>query len=369
MPLFSYFLRAIVLTLLSVQFNLAAQFKKQGKISVNELQDVVTMLWFADADRRNLTLHYQAKLDKENVDKSHDKFFPVDTLTNFHRKSTIEKLLKIFDLYDNQPSPGDLDQNLLRKRTEELLNELMKTKEFMILQQKLKQYGVRSAETVEGFKNLMDEIWFKRYKRKNSGKLGSSAFQHVFVGEIDHRKEEVSGMHNWIRFFVLEQKNLIDYAGFVNGGSYATTIKYRFKGNWKSFGSMFVGTSPEFDMSVFTLCYLLMPGRGRCQFLIGDCTQIRVTSMARTEITNRRTSPNDQTSKQSNKRPKRSIDDDQNPIATVYPEVGRVADKCSFKKANGLSDKTTSKGISSVNLDVFAIVALFSPVLLLFIGR
>uniref|UniRef100_A0A915JL76 Endoribonuclease n=1 Tax=Romanomermis culicivorax TaxID=13658 RepID=A0A915JL76_ROMCU len=322
MSLFSYFPSAVILTFLSVQFNLTAQFKKQGKISADELQDVVTILWYADADRRNLTLNYQAKLDRDNVDKSDDKLFPVDTLTKFNHKSTIQKLLKIYELYDNQV--GDLDQNLLRSRTEEFLNEIMATKELTILQQKLKQYGVRSAGTLDGFKNLIDEIWFKRYKRKKAGKLGSSAFQHVFVGEVDHRKETVSGMHNWIRFFVLEQKNLIDYAGFVNGGSQ-------------------IATSAIFNTS---LLYSISDQiRYRRIFAIKD-TQ-RPSNTVSKEIGN----PSDLCSK-SNKRPSRSINDGENPIATIYPEVGKVADKCNFKKIPRLEDISTSKGnFSAVNLD------------------
>ncbi|VDN27515.1 unnamed protein product [Dibothriocephalus latus] len=40
----------------------------------------------------------------------------------------------------------------------------------------------------------------------------SSAFEHVFVGEI--RKGKVSGFHNWVMFCEQEAKGEIDYHGF-----------------------------------------------------------------------------------------------------------------------------------------------------------
>lgn len=50
--------------------------------------------------------------------------------------------------------------------------------------------------------------------------MGSSGFQHVFVGELNkHSSEGVSGLHNWIRFETLEQQGDVDYAGFLTPGN------------------------------------------------------------------------------------------------------------------------------------------------------
>ena len=42
----------------------------------------------------------------------------------------------------------------------------------------------------------------------------SCAFEHVFIGE----KNEVvgaTGCHNWIQYFLLEKRKIVDYYGFI----------------------------------------------------------------------------------------------------------------------------------------------------------
>ena len=39
--------------------------------------------------------------------------------------------------------------------------------------------------------------------------------------------------------------------------------RYYWKDQYKRIGSLFVGTSPEYDMAVYTLCFLSRPG-GKC---------------------------------------------------------------------------------------------------------
>ena len=43
--------------------------------------------------------------------------------------------------------------------------------------------------------------------------MDSSGFEHVFVGES--RQKEVIGFHNWIQFYLQEEKGLVDYQGYI----------------------------------------------------------------------------------------------------------------------------------------------------------
>lgn len=61
-------------------------------------------------------------------------------------------------------------------------------------------------------KDLLKQIWFTTYSR-GGGKIGSSAFEHVFLGEV--KRGEVTGMHNWVFFGTEEAKKEVDYMGYI----------------------------------------------------------------------------------------------------------------------------------------------------------
>ena len=52
-----------------------------------------------------------------------------------------------------------------------------------------------------------------------------TGFEHVFLGEIDDGK--VKGSHNWIWFYQMEKKGLINYQVKVKDYSIALFIDYR----------------------------------------------------------------------------------------------------------------------------------------------
>uniref|UniRef100_A0A915JL98 Endoribonuclease n=1 Tax=Romanomermis culicivorax TaxID=13658 RepID=A0A915JL98_ROMCU len=279
---------------------------KIREISVRNFQAIVASLWEADTSRQRLILNNQQS-----------KLFPPKTLTKYQTKPTVEKLLEIFKIYDDEKAIDGLDQQLLDVKVKQFLYELVRTRVFTILRDKLKLYDVPSAENVDEFTKFIYDIWFKRYKRKSTGKMGSSAFQHVFIGESNEETNEVSGLHNWIRYSYLEEKGLIQYdpyKGYMR--EFVATISYKLNGKSKPFGSMFVGTSPEFEMAVFTLCYLFMPGDEKCRFLLSDCTQIKAT-----------TRPLQNSQFDTHKNPS-SIE--HVPLGTAYPVVGEVVKDCNF---------------------------------------
>merc|ERR1711879_774238 len=83
--------------------------------------------------------------------------------------------------------------------------------------------------------------------------------EHTFVGEIKDRKGPI-GFHNWIRFYYLEKSGELDYQGHVRKSSRSALLmaKIKWKGKTK-LASFFVGTSPEFEMAVYTLAALTVP--------------------------------------------------------------------------------------------------------------
>ncbi|CAB4011133.1 poly(U)-specific endoribonuclease-A-like isoform X2 [Paramuricea clavata] len=104
------------------------------------------------------------------------------------------------------------------------------------------------------------KMWFYRYKRL--GYRDSSGFEHVFVGEIS--RGVVSGFHNWLQLYYLERNNQVDYRGFLKYYNVEPSrVKLQiFWGKYKkAVTSLFLGTSPEFDIALYTLCFLVNPGK------------------------------------------------------------------------------------------------------------
>ncbi|ETN82035.1 endoribonuclease XendoU [Necator americanus] len=121
--------------------------------------------------------------------------------------------------------------------------------------------------SASNFRQWIEHLWFAHYSRAK-GKLDTSGFEHVFMGE--EKNNEVSGLHNWVRFYYLE-KNVtenFDYKGFiVKRGKVMASLKFTWQKKLKRSGSILIGTSPEYDMALYTLCFLSRRGKELCKML------------------------------------------------------------------------------------------------------
>nr|XP_032656833.1 poly(U)-specific endoribonuclease-D-like [Chelonoidis abingdonii] len=60
-------------------------------------------------------------------------------------------------------------------------------------------------------------------------------------------------------------------------------FQYRWTGYLKSIGSFFIGSSPEFELAVYTLCYKTRPNKLCTLSLGGKSAQIQTYSWANSE--------------------------------------------------------------------------------------
>lgn len=74
--------------------------------------------------------------------------------------------------------------------------------------------GHSSTWSRRHFKDSLKTLWFDLYSRMH-GVQDTSAFEHVFVGEVLERTKEIGGMHSWLRFYAAERDGSVDYAGYV----------------------------------------------------------------------------------------------------------------------------------------------------------
>ncbi|KAF6037740.1 ENDOU [Bugula neritina] len=118
-------------------------------------------------------------------------------------------------------------------------------------------------------KDVLYDLWFTFYGRRSSMTFAdSSGFEHVFVGE--KKSDKINGFHSWVQMYLLQKSGNLDYLGY-NAKSEPSLIdtKFNWDGLYKARGSMFIGTSPEFDMALYTLCMLARPGQ-QCNTQIQD---------------------------------------------------------------------------------------------------
>ncbi|KAK7891117.1 hypothetical protein WMY93_023080 [Mugilogobius chulae] len=94
-------------------------------------------------------------------------------------------------------------------------------------------------------------------------KSGLLRFEHVFVGET-RSGNELIGFHNWVQFYLQEKGLHLDYKGFKAGrhdlpdqDDHVLNLQFTWHGVVKPVGSAFIGTSPEFEMALYTVVFLL----------------------------------------------------------------------------------------------------------------
>ncbi|KAM8977564.1 uridylate-specific endoribonuclease [Pelodytes ibericus] len=163
---------------------------------------------------------------------------------------------------DESYSPEEL------KEQKHFLAEIMKTKLMKELYKFFHQKAMYGTE--KEFVDDLQKMWFGLYSR-STGEKDSSGFEHVFVGEV--KKGKVSGFHSWIRFYLLEKEGLMDYYSYNYDGpwtSYPDVLgkQFHWDGFFKEVGSQFIGSSPEFDFSLLSMCFISRPGK-KCILSLG----------------------------------------------------------------------------------------------------
>jgi len=179
----------------------------------------------------------------------------------------VYKMLRV--LYDNYDADVTVkeDRTTTEKQEEHQFLNLILSSKTMITTLNFLHAKKLIKGSREQFKNLLIELWFDNYSRGNRI-LGSSGFEHVFMGE--KKNGAVQGFHNWAYFYYMEQKRKVNNLGHwsnVKISDKGSNLHFTFMwGNeQKPHGSFLIGTSPEFEMAVYTTCILARPDE-KCKF-------------------------------------------------------------------------------------------------------
>ncbi|CAG8617942.1 17628_t:CDS:2 [Acaulospora morrowiae] len=230
-----------------------------------ELSDVriaIQKLWDLDSNRLKPGVDYAINLPMPHGRNENVKVPLFKYVTDRAGKiPTFKCFYALLDNYIPQTGIAEKLDTAELKENEQFLKAALATAPMI--------YYLKSKGTFRGsisdFEAELNKIWFNFYRRE--GVKDSSAFEHVFLGEV--RDGEAKAFHNWITFYFNEKAGKIDYESFIpmkegnnrlvtpDGTEQIITLRFSFEGARKPFSTSFIGTSPEFEFGLYTLLYLL----------------------------------------------------------------------------------------------------------------
>jgi len=195
------------------------------------------------------------------------------------RRKTFASFTKLLDNYNQETGAMEHESEEEKREINNFLNLIMDTAPIQYVHQYLIQKG-KADPSISEFRELLYNLWFDFYRRDTFD--DSCGFEHVFVGE-SRTGGGVLGFHNWIQYYLQEKKKTVDYLGHIpakrRGRQDPTPNMLTIKFHWddddgradkvtKSVGSLFLGTSPEFEFALYTLCFLVGGENNRVK--VGD---------------------------------------------------------------------------------------------------
>ncbi|NP_001104223.1 poly(U)-specific endoribonuclease-D precursor [Xenopus laevis] len=231
-----------------------------------EIQSLAEQFYAADTNKAasgDITLNLQYKASSTQTSSGTDfasqKLFNYVNEAKLFARPTFARLVDLLDNYVHTTGTAESVPTAEVNEQNAFIDEIFKTSIITKLSDFFISKGYYSSAA--SFKTDLKEMWFGLYTR-TSGPLDSSGFEHVFHGEI--HKGKISGLHNWVRLYLLEKSGQVNYLSYSSDGVWnGYPDIYAFQLKWstylKTLGSFFIGSSPEFDIAMYTLCYVTRP--------------------------------------------------------------------------------------------------------------
>jgi poly(U)-specific endoribonuclease len=232
------------------------------------ISEAVQQLWDLDVNRLDPNEDYKVNVQggKKPYWKDDNADDPLFTFVDKSalRRPTYRAFIALLDNYTAEVGVTEKVTRAERTENYTFLNAIMQTAPMQFCHKYCVAKGKDVPRDPSEFKKLLHKIWFDMYRRGGRGG-DSSGFEHVFVGEIKNGK--VSGFHNWVYFYMEELKGNVDYRGYIkpkshnsartNGDDQVLTLQFKWNGVLKNVGTSFIGVSPEFEIALYTMCFLV----------------------------------------------------------------------------------------------------------------
>ncbi|KAK2842115.1 hypothetical protein Q5P01_012315 [Channa striata] len=245
--------------------------------SVNQqLSNIFNELWRLDLNRMKPGIDYTISIQdrasfvsqRSHVvpDHASQPLFSSVNETKLKNTTTFSQLIKLLDNYERSTGMTERVTAEELAETNLFLDAVLETEVMKRAHKYLVSKG-QSSSDLRLFKRQLNLIWFNIYHRQRNTGLDSCGFEHVFVGETKSGTE-VIGFHNWIQFYLQEKQQHLDYKGYKSmqhdipdQDDHVLSLQFSWHGAVKPTASAFIGTSPEFEMAVFTIVFLMSTER------------------------------------------------------------------------------------------------------------
>ncbi|XP_031835810.1 uncharacterized protein LOC116428372 [Nomia melanderi] len=182
---------------------------------------------------------------------------------------TVKAVLALHDNYELDVKTKETVTSEERREESDLIDKIMETEIIKSTMKFLADKGYIPDDEYE-FKDSLKRIWFSQFKRID-GEPSSSGFETVFLAE--QFDSDIIGLHNWIYYAKQEAANKLNYLGYIKEtkmGDKAAVVKLRssLNGIVQPVSTVFVGTSPELEFALYTMCFFTRPNNP-CPIALG----------------------------------------------------------------------------------------------------
>ena len=195
---------------------------------------------------------------------------------------TYVSLIKLFDNYQFDNRQSEVVTKAEASEIESFLDDICQTEPLEIARKYINRQ-LNFKLNAEGFRKQLRSIWFDLYTNYFGDRAiaDASGFEHIFVGEGkydypptgDRIIGAISGYHSWIKFYLDEQNQQVNYLGYnydLQGdigveNPYVVTVQMLWQEQsdqkqqkialFKKKGCFFIGTSPECEIAMGTVAY------------------------------------------------------------------------------------------------------------------
>jgi len=266
----------------------------------SSISKAVQYIWDLDVNRLTPDSDYEINVQKGKKpywkgDEASDPLF-VRVDSSAFRRPTYKAFIALLDNYSANTGVAEVVTSHEKKENKTFLNAIMQTGPMQFCHKYCCANNSDVPRSINKFIDLLHNIWFDLYFRQHGGRPDSSGFEHVFVGEI--KNGEVSGFHNWIMLYLEEMKGNLNYKGYIkprnkdnaetNSDDHVLTLQFDWNGVEKKVGTSFIGVSPEFEMALYTMCFLVGQKENKVELKTGTgdifALNVKVYTMAKNKI-------------------------------------------------------------------------------------